>query len=104
MQTLYNSDSFVVVSFDLTGRPDSEGSKGIEGSAPVRPQRGGFEIVDKLARKEIFIEGALAEHFKQGVQALVASQPAGDTDALHALIDDYIAGYTALAQQPVVLH
>ena len=64
----------------------------------------GFEIVDKLARKEIFIEGALAEHFKQGVQTLVAGQPQGDADALQALIDDYIAGYTALAQQPVVLH
>ncbi|GCL64295.1 BTH_I0359 family protein [Pseudaquabacterium pictum] len=94
MQTLYNSDSFVVVSFDLPGGDD----------AAPRLQRGGFEIVDKLARKEIFIEGALAEHFKQGVQALVDGQAPGDADALHALIDDYIAGYTALAQQPVVLH
>jgi len=100
MQTLYNSDSFVVVSFDIPAGDDSPAT----GDAPVRLQRGGFEIVDKLARKEIFIEGALAEHFKQGVQALVAGQSQGDADALQALIDDYIAGYTALAQQPVVLH
>ena len=98
MHTLYNSDSFAVVSFEL---PSADGAD-LKADAPV--QRGGFEIVDKLARKEIFIEGALAEHFKQGVQALVAGQPQGDADALQALIDDYIAGYTALAQQPVVLH
>ena len=95
MQTLYNSDSYVVVSFDLPAD---------DGGAPVRPQRGGFEIVDKLARKEIYIEGALAEHFKSGVQALVAGQQPGDVDGLQDRIDAFIAGYTALAQQPVVLH
>jgi hypothetical protein len=95
MQTLYNSDSYVVVSFDFHAGDDG---------VPARLQRGGFEIVDKLARKEIFIEGALAEHFKQGVQALVAGQAQGDADALQASIDDFIAGYTALAQQPVLLH
>lgn len=97
MQTLYNSDSFVVVSFDIPAGNDAPAP----GSGL---QRGGFEIVDKQARKEIFIEGALAEHFKQGVQALVASQPQGDAHSLQSLIDDFIAGYTALAQQPVVLH
>jgi hypothetical protein len=99
MQTLYNSDSFVVVSFDLPAA-DAADASGEPG--PLR--RGGFEVIDKLARKEIFIEGALAEHFQQGVQALVAQRPAGDADALHALIDEFIAGYTALAQQPVLLH
>jgi Protein of unknown function (DUF3567) len=100
MQTLYNSDSFVVVSFEIPAGDDAPA----QGSAPAPLQRGGFEIVDKQSRKEIFIEGALAEHFKQGVQALVAAQTQGDEDALQAVIDDYIAGYTALAQQPVVLH
>jgi hypothetical protein len=95
MQTLYNSDSFVVVSFDLSAGDDQ---------APAGPQRGGFEIVDKLARKEIFIEGAVAEHFRRGVQALVAGQSAGDADTLQDAIDAYIAGYAALAQQPVALH
>ena len=95
MQTLYNSDSFVVVSFDLPAD---------DGNAPARLPRGGFEIVDKLARKEIFIEGALAEHFKLGVQALVAGQQSGDADGLQDRIDAFIAGYTALAQTPVLLH
>ena len=96
MHTLYNSDSFVVVSFDTPTGDDA--------SAPTQLSRGGFEIVDKMARKEIFIEGALAEHFQQGVQALVAQRPGSDAAALHEVIDDFIAGYTALAQQPVVLH
>lgn len=91
MQMLYNSDSFVVVQFDVPG--DGPGA-----SAEVSPRRGGFEIVDKLARKEIYIEGAVAESFQRGVQELVRQGPNEEA------IDDYIAGFTALAQQPVVLH
>ncbi|MES2718488.1 MAG: DUF3567 domain-containing protein [Pseudomonadota bacterium] len=103
MHTLYNSDSFVVVSFDLTNQDDAQAQPGGDaGHAPL--QRGGFEVIDKLARKEIFIEGALAQQFQQGVQALVAERPGSDAESLHAVIDDFIAGYTALAQQPVVLH
>lgn len=87
MQMLYNSDSFVVVQFDVPGVTED-----------AAPRRGGFEIVDKLARKEIFIEGAVAESFQRGVQELVRQGPNEE------VIDDYIAGFTALAQQPVVLH
>lgn len=101
MQTLYNSDSYVVVSFDLSPH---DGAQGADGGEPGSLRRGGFEVIDKLARKEIFIEGALAQHFQQGVQALVAGRPDGDVDSLQAVIDDFIAGYTALAQQPVLLH
>jgi hypothetical protein len=101
MQTLYNSDSYVVVSFDLPALDTADvGAAGEPG--PLR--RGGFEVIDKLARKEIFIEGALAEQFKQGVQALVDGRPGSDVDTLQAVIDEFIAGYTALAQQPVLLH
>jgi hypothetical protein len=99
MHTLYNSDSFVVVSFDLPA-----GDRGGDSADPAPLQRGGFELIDKQARKEIFIEGALAEQFHQGVQALVAERPGSDADTLHAVIDDFIAGYAALAQQPVLLH
>ena len=89
MHMLYNSDSFVVVRFDVPGSdtPDS-----------ARPARGGYEIVDKLARREIFIQGAVAESFKQGVQALVEGQPSEEA------FDEFIAGYCTLAQQPVALH
>jgi hypothetical protein len=87
MQMLYNSDSFVVVQFEAAA--DAE-------AGPL--SRGGYEIVDKFARKEIFIEGALAESFKQGVQALIDASP--DPQAM----DDYIEGYAQLAQQPLTLH
>ncbi len=90
MQMLYNSDSFVVVQFDLpSGQADA-----------ADLSRGGYEIVDKFARKEVFIEGAIAERFKLGVQALVEARGGASEDDL----DDYIGSYTQLAQQPVVLH
>ncbi len=88
MQMLYNSDSFVVVQFDMAPAVGAVG--------PLT--RGGYEIVDKFARKEIFIEGALAESFKLGVQALMESSPSEEE------FDEYISGYTALAQQPLQLH
>ena len=92
MHMLYNSDSFVVMVFEVPG----EGAVTGEG-APVL-SRGGYEIVDKFARKEIYLQGALAESFQQGVQALVKQGPTEEA------MDEYIAGYTTLAQQPVVLH
>ncbi|MCU0965744.1 MAG: DUF3567 domain-containing protein [Burkholderiaceae bacterium] len=82
MQMLYNSDSFAVLQIEF-GLADDQAE---------------VEIVDKLARKGIFIEGAVARSFKDGVQALIDSGPSQEA------LDDYIAGYTALAQQPVVLH
>ena len=89
MQMLYNSDSFVVVAFEI---PVEEGAS--------QPPRGGYEIVDKFARKEIFIEGAVAESFKLGVQALIDGQGGANEDAL----DDFIGGFTQLAQHPVIVH
>ncbi len=91
MLMLYNSDHFAVVQFD--------GDDSVEiPPTGVRPARGGYEIVDKLARKEIFIEGVLAEHFKAGVQALIDRGP--DEEEL----DAFIGRYGAMAQQPLVLH
>ena len=93
MQMLYNSDNYVVVQFDppaLAGGPVDD-----DGTALTRS---GYEIVDKFARKEIYIEGALAERFKLGVQALVDGDPSKE------VLDDYIAGFTGLAQNPLVLH
>jgi hypothetical protein len=92
MHMLYNSDNFVVVRFDVVA----------ENAATSTDQpslvRGGYEIVDKFARKEIYIEGALADRFQQGVQALVEQGP--DEEAL----DEFIGGFTTLAQHPVTLH
>ena len=85
MQMLYNSDSYSVLLIDL-------------GLVEAGSPRGGFEIVDKFARKGIFIEGAVAQGFKDGVQALIDTGPSPEA------LDDYIAGYARLAQLPVLLH
>ena len=87
MQMLYNSASFVVVQFDPPTTADD-----------ARESRGGYEIVDKIARKEIYLRGAVAESFQRGVEALVQDGP-DETQ-----LDEFIAGFTTLAQQPVVLH
>lgn len=87
MQMLYNSDQFIVVQFDLP-----------EGPATGDIARGGYEIVDKAARKEIYIEGLLAESFKAGVQQIVDNDPSPEA------FDEFIGRYTALAQQPLVAH
>ena len=90
MQMLYNSDNFAVVQFDV---PDAEA-----GTRRETLSRGGYEIVDKFARKEIFIEGAMAESFKEGVEALIETSPSEEE------MDDYIERYTSLMQHPLILH
>jgi hypothetical protein len=104
MQMLYNSDSYVVVQFEssaeLAQMHDGVAPSQADAGPPVAV-RGGFEIVDKFARKDIFIEGALAERFRRGVNELVASSPEG---ASPEQLDEYISGFTAMAQHPLVLH
>lgn len=90
MHMLYNSDSFAVVMFDIPQAPT--------GGATGAASRGGFEIVDKFAKKDIFIDGAVAESFKAGVEALMAGKPSEED------IDEYIGRFTSLMPQPLVLH
>jgi hypothetical protein len=89
MQVLYNSEAFAVVQMEApSGQADAPNLT-----------RDGFEIVVKATRREIFIEGALAERFQHGVQALVEAGQASEED-----FDAFIAGFSGLAQQPLVLH
>lgn len=88
MLMLYNSDSFAVVQFDIGREAGEVGTR----------SRGGYEIVDKLARKEIFLEGIAATHFKAAIDALVQTEPTEEA------LDELIGRYTTLAQQPLVLH
>lgn len=91
MQMLYNSDSFVVVQFLAPADSASP-------AQPGNPGHAGYEIVDKFAGKEIFLQGAVADSFQRGVEALVQHGPNEEK------LDEFIAGFTVLAQQPVVLH
>lgn len=85
MQTIYNSPLFCVVEF--TGF-------GADGQYPA----GGFEIMDKTLRREIFLGGRDAEQFRTSVQELIASQPT-DED-----LDDFLAAYAGVMTTPVALH
>ena len=98
MQMLYNSDSYVVVLFDVAAAVPA--GQSVPVAAPVGEplSHGGYEIVDKFARKEIFLQGAMAESFKEGVEALIQTQPSEEE------MDDYISRFASLMQQPVVLH
>jgi hypothetical protein len=94
MHMLYNSESFAVVLFEVPG--DVAGRVGPDREDTLT--HGGYEIVDKFARKEIFIQGALAESFKEGVEALIETRPSEDE------MDAYIERFSSLMQQPVILH
>jgi hypothetical protein len=88
MLMLYNSESFAVVQFDL----------GAGAGAGAASPRGGYEIVDKFARKDIFLDGEVAVQFKAAVDALVQTQSSEEE------FDELIGRYTSMAQQPLVLH
>ena len=91
---VYNSDAYVVVELDVPVAA-TEGDR-LDGDAWL--SRGGYEIVDKFARKEIYIEGAMAQHFREGVEELARNDPTPDQ------VDEFITRYTGLPQQPLVLH
>lgn len=91
MQMLYNSDNFAVVQFDV---PVDEQSAATGG----REVRGGYEIVDKHNRREIYLDGVLAVRFRQDVEALISRSPSEED------VDEFLEGFSGMAQQPVILH
>jgi hypothetical protein len=95
MHMLYNSDSYVVVRFDV---PSGASEATAAGDTPEPLSRGGYEIVDKFARKEIFIQGAMAQSFQEGVQALIENDPSEEE------MDAYLERFSSLMMQPVVMH
>ena len=90
MQMLYNSDHYVVVEFDMGTDVSSDGE--------ASRTKGAYEIVDKFSRRGIFLNGAVADGFKAGVDALVEGDPTEEE------VDEFIGNYTLLAQQLVILH
>jgi hypothetical protein len=87
MLMLYNSDLYAVVQFDVPAVAGTDA-----------PARGGYEIVDKASRREIFLSGELARHFRADVQALIERRPSQDE------VEAFVARYAGLALQPVVFH
>jgi hypothetical protein len=84
MNLIYNSEHYSVVEF--------RAEAGLEAM-----RFGGYEILDKPARREIFLAGTLAENFRQHVRALSAQQPTEEE------IDEFLDSYSPLMAQPVIV-
>ncbi|MDB5821536.1 MAG: hypothetical protein JWR21_240 [Herminiimonas sp.] len=85
MNVIYNSEQYSVVEFGAD-----------VGREALR--FGGYEIMDKSGKKEIFIGGPLAEAFRRNVENLIATEPSIEE------IDAFLGNYDSLMSQPVVLH
>ncbi|WP_162615321.1 BTH_I0359 family protein [Saezia sanguinis] len=84
MQLLYNSENFSVIAVALT-----------EQNQPQEVQRGGYEIVNKLTGKGIYLEGDLARKFQREVQQIAEqSDEQGD-------LEDYLQNYDELMHRVV---
>jgi hypothetical protein len=99
MHTLYDSDTYSVTHMLANAVvPDADGS-GAE-AAQVVPTlaRHGFEIVDKRANKEVYLDGSWAELFQQQISAWQQNTPTQEE------VEDTLEQYAELAQNPVVIH
>ncbi|MTW12238.1 DUF3567 family protein [Pseudoduganella eburnea] len=85
MNLIYNSEQYSVVEF------------GADRSLEAL-RFGGYEIVDKGGKREIFIAGVMAQNFRRDVNELIASEPTIEE------IDDFLGNYEVLMSQPVLLH
>jgi hypothetical protein len=85
MNLIYNSEQYSVVEFGADEQNDAL-------------RFGGYEIMDKPGKREIFIGGTLAEAFRRNVEDLIATEPSVEE------IDDFLGVYDVLMSQPVVLH
>lgn len=92
LHMLYDSESYAVVHVQPT-----------EDEAPISPNvpalaRHGFEIVDKRAGKEVYLDGSWAELFQQQITAWQLNTPTQEE------VEDTLEGYAELAQNPVLVH
>jgi hypothetical protein len=85
MNLIYNSEQYSVVEFGVDRNLDAL-------------RFGGYEIVDKGGKREIFINGILAQNFRRDVNELIAGEPT------MAEIDEFLGSYDELMSHPVALH
>jgi hypothetical protein len=85
MQMIYNSDNYCIVEFsaDVDQTPLASG---------------GFEIVDKNLRREIFLGGSMAEHFRADVKRLIESEPSVEE------VDDFLGKFDNVMTHSLVMH
>jgi len=95
MHMLYDSEAFAVV--HILANAPLEGDAVHPDQGPQMP-RHGFEIVDKRAGKEIYLDGSWAEMFQRQITAWQQKTPSQEE------VESTLEGYATLAQMPVVMH
>lgn len=103
MHMLYDSDTYSVthmladaVAVDTASSASSERTE--RASSTPTLARHGFEIVDKRAGKEVYLDGSWAELFQQHISAWQQNTPTQEE------VEDTLEQYAELAQNPVVVH
>ena len=103
MHTLYDSDTYSVTHMlanAVAAREDCDSDD--KQTEPVLPTptmaRHGFEIVDKRAGKEVYLDGSWAELFQQHIQAWQLNTPTQEE------VEDTLEQYAELAQNPILVH
>ena len=103
MHMLYDSDTYSVthmlanaVATDAASDADHERAKSALPALTLA--RHGFEIVDKRANKEVYLDGSWAELFQQHISAWQQNTPTQEE------VEDTLEQYAELAQNPVVVH
>ena len=94
MHLLYDSESFVVVHIESDPLLADLAQEKHEHALT----RKGFEIVDKRAGKEVYLDGSWAELFQQQIDAWRLKTPTEEE------VEATLEQYSQLAQTPVVLH
>ncbi len=103
MHTLYDSDTYSVTHMLANVAVGDAASLLEEQPAKLaRPvptlARHGFEIVDKRANKEVYLDGSWAELFQLHISAWQQNTPTQEE------VEDTLERYAELAQNPIVVH
>ena len=93
MHTLYDSDAYLVNHL----LPVDDAAPSTEAEHPVL-LRHGFEIVDKHAGREVYLDGSWAELFQQRLAEWQRTSPTQEE------VEDTLAQYAELAHTPVHVH
>lgn len=99
MHTLYDSDTYSVTHMLANAAaPDADGAAAASALPAPTLARHGFEIVDKRANKEVYLDGSWAELFQQHISAWQQNTPTQEE------VEDTLEQYAELAQNPVLIH
>jgi hypothetical protein len=90
MHTLYDSETYSVTHMLANAPSDQTPS-----TVPILA-RHGFEIVDKRAGKEVYLDGSWAELFQRHIVAWQVKTPSQEE------VEDTLEQYAELAQNPVL--